>query len=148
RAKAPSSTEPCIEIHKGKVKQIVGSTLRDASDDGTTLVTNFESDNSLAEFANIYKEDGLVGGHYRMLGGDPASRSAALEALHAYPGCLQVGGGINLENAMSYLNEGASHVIVTSYVFSDGKMNIERLTHIVEFLGKQRLILDRSCRKK
>ncbi|VAH07191.1 unnamed protein product [Triticum turgidum subsp. durum] len=133
---------------QGKVKQIVGSTLRDASDDGTALVTNFESDKSPAEFANIYKEDGLVGGHVIMLGGDPASRSAALEALHAYPGGLQVGGGINLENAMSYLNEGASHVIVTSYVFSDGKMNIERLTQLVELVGKQRLILDLSCRKK
>ncbi|KAE8818083.1 hypothetical protein D1007_04187 [Hordeum vulgare] len=142
------SFRPCIDIHKGKVKQIVGSTLRDASDDGTALVTNFESDKSPAEFANIYKEDGLIGGHVIMLGGDPASRSAALEALHAYPGGLQVGGGINLENAMSYLNEGASHVIVTSYVFSDGKMNIERLTQLVELVGKRRLILDLSCRKK
>ncbi|XP_044973807.1 1-(5-phosphoribosyl)-5-[(5-phosphoribosylamino)methylideneamino] imidazole-4-carboxamide isomerase, chloroplastic-like [Hordeum vulgare subsp. vulgare] len=142
------SFRPCIDIHKAKVKQIVGSTLRDASDDGTALVTNFESDKSPAEFANIYKEDGLVGGHVIMLGGDPASRSTALEALHAYPGGLQVGGGINLENAMSYLNEGASHVIVTSYVFSDGKMNIERLTQLVELVGKRRLILDLSCRKK
>ncbi|VAH18964.1 unnamed protein product [Triticum turgidum subsp. durum] len=82
------SFRPCIDIHKGKVKQIVGSTLRDASDDGTALVTNFESDKSPAEFANIYKEDGLVGGHVIMLGGDPASRSAALEALHAYPVCV------------------------------------------------------------
>ncbi|KAM0902350.1 hypothetical protein ACQ4PT_019384 [Festuca glaucescens] len=142
------SFRPCIDIHKGKVKQIVGSTLRDATDDGAALVTNFESDKSAAEFANVYKEDGLVGGHVIMLGGDDASRSAALEALHAYPGGLQVGGGINLENAMSYLNEGASHVIVTSYVFSDGKMNIERLTQLVELVGKQRLVLDLSCRKK
>ncbi|KAI4967268.1 hypothetical protein ZWY2020_029070 [Hordeum vulgare] len=126
------SFRPCIVIHKGKLKQIVGSTLRDASDDGTTLVTNFESGKSPAECANIYKEDGLVGGHVIMLGGDPASCSTALEALHAYPGGLHVGGGINLENAVSYLNEGASHVIITS----------------IRLVGKQRLILDLSCRKK
>uniref|UniRef100_A0A0A9CTP2 Pco071948b n=1 Tax=Arundo donax TaxID=35708 RepID=A0A0A9CTP2_ARUDO len=83
-----------------------------------------------------------------MLGADPASQAAALEALRAYPGGLQVGGGINLENSMSYLNEGASHVIVTSYVFSDGKMNIERLRQLVQLVGKQRLVLDLSCRKK
>ena len=34
------------------------------------------------------------------------------------------------------------------YVFSDGKMNIERLTQLVELVGKQRLVLDLSCRKK
>ncbi|KAL6620223.1 hypothetical protein ACP70R_035362 [Stipagrostis hirtigluma subsp. patula] len=117
------SFRPCIDIHKGKVKQIVGSTLRDSSNDGTALVTNFESDKSPAEFANLYKEDELVGGHVIMLGADPASQAAALEALRAYPGGLQ-------------------------YVFSDGKMNIERLTKLVELVGKQRLVLDLSCRKK
>ncbi|ONL98953.1 1-(5-phosphoribosyl)-5-[(5-phosphoribosylamino)methylideneamino] imidazole-4-carboxamide isomerase chloroplastic [Zea mays] len=145
---AAVSFRPCIDIHKGKVKQIVGSTLRDSSNDGMELVTNFESDKSPAEFAKSYKEDELLGGHVIMLGSDPASQAAALEALHAYPGGLQVGGGINLQNAMSYLNEGASHVIVTSYVLSDGKMNIERLTKLVELVGKQRLVLDLSCRKK
>ncbi|XP_006654371.1 1-(5-phosphoribosyl)-5-[(5-phosphoribosylamino)methylideneamino] imidazole-4-carboxamide isomerase, chloroplastic isoform X1 [Oryza brachyantha] len=142
------SFRPCIDIHKGKVKQIVGSTLRDSSNDGTPLVTNFESDKPPAEFANLYKEDELVGGHVIMLGADPASQAAAMEALHAYPGGLQVGGGINLENAISYLNEGASHVIVTSYVFSEGKMNIERLKQLVNLVGKHRLVLDLSCRKK
>ncbi|CAN6346913.1 unnamed protein product [Urochloa humidicola] len=145
---AAVSFRPCIDIHKGKVKQIVGSTLRDSSNDGTALVTNFESDKSAAEFAKLYKDDELVGGHVIMLGADPASQASSLEALRAYPGGLQVGGGINLENAMSYLNEGASHVIVTSYVFSDGKMNIERLRKLVELVGKQRLVLDLSCRKK
>ncbi|OEL17445.1 1-(5-phosphoribosyl)-5-[(5-phosphoribosylamino)methylideneamino] imidazole-4-carboxamide isomerase, chloroplastic, partial [Dichanthelium oligosanthes] len=160
-------------VRMGKVKQIVGSTLRDSSNDGTALVTNFESDKSAAEFAKLYKEDELVGGHVIMLGADPASQASSLEALRAYPvsfasseshemaswkiiitraiiilGGLHVGGGINLENAMSYLNEGASHVIVTSYVFSDGKMNIERLRKLVELVGKQRLVLDLSCRKK
>ncbi|OAY78837.1 1-(5-phosphoribosyl)-5-((5-phosphoribosylamino)methylideneamino) imidazole-4-carboxamide isomerase, chloroplastic [Ananas comosus] len=139
---------PCIDIHKGKVKQIVGSTLRDTVVDGTTLVTNFESDKSPAEFANLYREDGLTGGHVIMLGADDASRAAALEALHAYPGGMQVGGGINSDNAMTYINEGASHVIVTSYIFSNGQMNLERLKHLVGIIGKQRLVLDLSCRKK
>ncbi|KDO70416.1 hypothetical protein CISIN_1g0211562mg, partial [Citrus sinensis] len=105
---------PCIDIHKGKVKQIVGSTLQDSKDDGTKLVTNFESDKSAAEFANLYKEDGLTGGHAIMLGADPLSKAAAIEALHAYPGGLQVGGGINSDNSLSYIEEGATHVIVTS----------------------------------
>ncbi|KAG6640594.1 1-(5-phosphoribosyl)-5-[(5-phosphoribosylamino)methylideneamino] imidazole-4-carboxamide isomerase, chloroplastic-like isoform X2 [Carya illinoinensis] len=105
---------PCIDIHKGKVKQIVGSTLRDSKEDGSILVTNFESDKSAAEFANLYKEDGLAGGHIIMLGADPLSKRAAIEALRAYPGGLQVGGGINSENSLSYIEEGACHVIVTS----------------------------------
>ncbi|KAJ1262805.1 hypothetical protein BS78_09G137700 [Paspalum vaginatum] len=142
------SFRPCIDIHKGKVKQIVGSTLRDSSNDGKELVTNFESDKSPAEFAKLYKKDELDGGHVIMLGADPASQAAALEALLAYPGGLQVGGGVNLENATFYLNEGASHVIVTSFVFRDGKLIIERLKKLVELVGKQRLVLDLSCRKK
>ncbi|XP_021897546.1 1-(5-phosphoribosyl)-5-[(5-phosphoribosylamino)methylideneamino] imidazole-4-carboxamide isomerase, chloroplastic [Carica papaya] len=76
---------PCIDIHKGKVKQIVGSTLRDSKEDGS-LVTNFESDKSAAVYANLYKEDGLTGGHVIMLGADPLSKAAALEALNAFPG--------------------------------------------------------------
>ncbi|KAJ0087909.1 hypothetical protein Patl1_32509 [Pistacia atlantica] len=164
---------PCIDIHKGKVKQIVGSTLSDSKDDGTKLVTNFESDKSAAEFANLYKEDGLTGGHLIMLGADPLSKAAAIQALHAYPGygiygsddgnahiaelnCvdwntlggLQVGGGINSDNSLSYIEEGASHVIVTSYVFSNGQMDLERLKDLVCDVGKQRLVLDLSCRKK
>ncbi|KAG6690332.1 hypothetical protein I3842_10G010000 [Carya illinoinensis] len=139
---------PCIDIHKGKVKQIVGSTLRDLKEDGSTLVTNFESDKSAAEYANLYKEDGLTGGHVIMLGADPLSRSAAIEALHTYPGGLQVGGGINSDNSLSYIEEGASHVIVTSYVFNDGQMDLERLKDLVHVVGKQRLVLDLSCRMK
>ncbi|KAK9194144.1 hypothetical protein WN944_004846 [Citrus x changshan-huyou] len=139
---------PCIDIHKGKVKQIIGSTLRDSKDDGTKLVTNFESDKSAAEFANLYKEDGLTGGHAIMLGADPLSKAAAIEALHAYPGGLQVGGGINSDNSLSYIEEGATHVIVTSYVFNNGQMDLERLKDLVRVIGKQRLVLDLSCRKK
>ncbi|KAL5545836.1 hypothetical protein UlMin_005523 [Ulmus minor] len=139
---------PCIDIHKGKVKQIVGSTLRDLKEDGSTLVTNFESDKSAAEFADLYKKDGLMGGHVIMLGADPLSKAAAIEAIHAYPGGLQVGGGINSDNALSYITEGASHVIVTSYVFNNGKMDLDRLKDLVRVVGKERLVLDLSCRKK
>ncbi|KAH8954495.1 hypothetical protein BDL97_08G081500 [Sphagnum fallax] len=148
---------PCIDIHKGKVKQIVGSTLRDLpphddEDSGTAvaapLITNFESERSAGEFAEMYKNDGLHGGHVIMLGADPASHSAALEALAAFPGGLQVGGGVNLENAKLFLSAGASHVIVTSFVFKDGKMDAERLKQLVDLIGKERLVLDLSCRKK
>ncbi|KAJ7544210.1 hypothetical protein O6H91_09G069800 [Diphasiastrum complanatum] len=136
---------PCIDIHKGKVKQIVGSSLSDLSQ---TLVTNFESETSAAEFARLYKEDGLWGGHVIMLGADALSQAAALEALAAYPGGLQLGGGVSLDNASSYLDAGASHVIVTSYVFSHGRLDSERLRLLVHGVGKQRLVLDLSCRKK
>ncbi|WCJ34309.1 1-(5-phosphoribosyl)-5-[(5-phosphoribosylamino)methylideneamino] imidazole-4-carboxamide isomerase [Euphorbia peplus] len=139
---------PCIDIHKGKVKQIVGSTLSDSKEEGTNLVTNFESDKSAAEFADLYEEDGLMGGHVIMLGADPLSKAAAIEALHAYPGGLQVGGGINTDNCLNYIEEGASHVIVTSYVFNNGQMDLERLKNLVHVVGKQRLVLDLSCRKK
>lgn len=139
---------PCIDIHKGKVKQIVGSTLHDLNGESSTLITNFESEKSPAEFANLYKRDGLLGGHVIMLGADAASISAAVEALHAYPGGLQVGGGVNPENACKYLDSGASHVIVTSYVFNDGKMDIEKLKDLVRVVGKEKLVLDLSCRKK
>ncbi|KAK6147204.1 hypothetical protein DH2020_018116 [Rehmannia glutinosa] len=96
----------------------------------------------------MYKDDGLTGGHVIMLGADPLSNSAAIEALHAYPGGLQVGGGINSSNALSYIDEGASHVIVTSYVFNDGQVDFERLKELAHAVGKQRLVLDLSCRKK
>ncbi|XP_054793675.1 1-(5-phosphoribosyl)-5-[(5-phosphoribosylamino)methylideneamino] imidazole-4-carboxamide isomerase, chloroplastic-like [Prosopis cineraria] len=138
---------PCIDIHKGKVKQIVGSTLQDLKGDGSNPVTNFESDKSAAEYADLYKEDGLTGGHVIMLGADPLSKAAALEALHAYPGGLQVGGGINSDNCLSYIDEGASHVIVTSYVFNNGQMDLERLKDLVRIGGRQGLVLDLSCRK-
>ncbi|KAF3625683.1 hypothetical protein FXO38_29663 [Capsicum annuum] len=139
---------PCIDIHKGKVKQIVGSTLQDSKEADASLVTNFESDKSAAEYAKLYRDDGLVGGHVIMLGADPLSIAAATEALHAYPGGLQVGGGIKTENALSYIEEGASHVIVTSYVFNNGQMDLERLKALSSLVGRKRLVLDLSCRKK
>ncbi|KAL0338637.1 UNVERIFIED_CONTAM: 1-(5-phosphoribosyl)-5-[(5-phosphoribosylamino)methylideneamino] imidazole-4-carboxamide isomerase [Sesamum angustifolium] len=139
---------PCIDIHKGKVKQIVGSTLQDSKEGESGLITNYESDKSAAEYAQMYKDDGLTGGHVIMLGADTLSQSAAIEALHAYPGGLQVGGGINSSNALSYIDEGASHVIVTSYVFSNGQVDFERLKELAHAVGRQRLVLDLSCRKK
>uniref|UniRef100_UPI0005CB7DE4 1-(5-phosphoribosyl)-5-[(5- phosphoribosylamino)methylideneamino] imidazole-4-carboxamide isomerase, chloroplastic n=1 Tax=Fragaria vesca subsp. vesca TaxID=101020 RepID=UPI0005CB7DE4 len=139
---------PCIDIHKGKVKQIVGSTLSDLKEEGQALVTNFESDKSAGEYARMYKEDGLTGGHVIMLGADPLSRAAAIEALRVYPGGLQVGGGITSDNSLQYIEEGASHVIVTSYVFNNGKMDLERLKDLVHIVGKERLVLDLSCRKR
>ncbi|KAI8548940.1 hypothetical protein RHMOL_Rhmol07G0312500 [Rhododendron molle] len=144
---------PCIDIHQrvyfqGKVKQIVGSTIQDLKEGSSTPVTNFESDKSAAEYANIYKEDGLTGGHVIMIGADPLSKSAAMEALHAYPGGLHVGGGINPDNALSYIEGGASHVIITSYVFNNGQMELQRLKELARVVGKRRLVLDLSCRKK
>lgn len=131
------------------MKQIVGSTLQDlAGSASSALVTNFESDKSSAEFANLYKQDGLTGGHVIMLGADAASQSAAIEALRAFPVSMQVGGGINADNCISFLDEGASHVIVTSYVFSNGQVDLERLEKLVHIVGKHRLVLDLSCRKK
>ncbi|KAI7839014.1 hypothetical protein COHA_007253 [Chlorella ohadii] len=112
------------------------------------LKTNFESEHPSSWFAELYQEDGLTGGHVIMLGADEASKAAALGALGAYPGGLQLGGGVSTENAVEYLEAGASHVIVTSFVFRDGRLEEERLADLVKLVGKQRLVLDLSCRKK
>jgi phosphoribosylformimino-5-aminoimidazole carboxamide ribotide isomerase len=134
---------PCIDLHDGKVKQIVGSTLRD--DEKMVPATNFETDLSSAHFAGLYAKDGLTGGHVIMLG--PGNEAAAIEALRAYPGGLQLGGGVTPDNAMKYLDAGASHVIVTSYVFRSGTIDIANLRTIVRTVGKNRLVLDLSCKK-
>ncbi len=135
---------PCIDLHEGKVKQIVGGTLRD---DQSGLQTNFESDQSAGYFAELYRKDALVGGHVIKLG--PNNDEAAREALAAYPGGLHLGGGINLVNAPQWLEAGASHVIVTSWLFdSDGHLLPERLDALVAEVGRERLVLDLSCRAK
>lgn len=134
---------PCIDLHEGKVKQIVGGTLGGSADG---LRTNFVSDRSGAWYADLYKQDGLKGGHVIMLG--PGNESAAMEALKAYSGGLQIGGGINVENAQSWLDSGASHVIVTSWVFREGRIDRARLGELVKRIGKERLVLDLSCRKR
>lgn len=134
---------PCIDLHAGIVKQIVGSTL---VDDPSALRTNFEAKRPAAEFADMYRRDNLEGGHVIMLG--PGCEEAAFSALAAYPGGLQVGGGINPKNAAKYLEAGASHVIVTSYVFREGRLDIERLEEFVAAAGgPDRVILDLSCRR-
>ena len=134
---------PCIDLHEGKVKQIVGGTL--GAGPGR-LQTNFVSDRPAAWYAELYRRDGLKGGHVIMLG--PGNDAEARAALRAYPGGLQVGGGVNLGNARSWLEAGASHVIVTSWVFRGGQVDWERLEQLVEAVGKSRLVLDLSCRRR
>ncbi len=133
---------PCIDLHDGKVKQIVGSSL---SDSGAGLQTNFETDRSSAWFAELYKNDNIKGGHVIMLG--KGNESAAKDALLAYPGGLQVGGGINAQNAREYIDAGASHVIVTSWIFPEGRLDRERLAELVQTVGKEHLVLDLSCKR-
>lgn len=132
---------PCIDLHEGQVKQIVGGTL---SDGGGGLRTNFVSDRSPAWFAELYRRDGLTGGHVIKLG--PGNDAAAREALAAWPGGLQLGGGVTEANARDWLEAGASHVIVTSWIFRDGLIDRERLATLVRLVGRDRLVLDLSCR--
>jgi len=134
---------PCIDLHEGKVKQIVGGTLQDG---GAGLRTNFVADRPASWYAALYRQDGLTGGHVIQLG--PGNEAAAREALAAYPGGLQLGGGVNAQNARGWLEAGASHVIVTSYVFHEGRVDEERLAALVKAVGRERLVLDLSCRKK
>ena len=141
---------PCIDIHNGKVKQIVGGSLRDEGDQAST---NFASELGAAYYAGIYQKDGLRGGHIILL--NPAgsryyeeTKRQAVEALAAYPGGMQIGGGIHAGNARDFLNAGASHVIVTSFVFRDGRINYENLDRPVRTVGRKRLVLDLSCRKQ
>ena len=140
---------PCIDIHNGKVKQIVGSSLEDF---GNRAAENFVAQESAGFYASLYKKYGLKGGHIILL--NPASseyyeatRAQAMEALRAYPNGMQIGGGINPDNALEFLDAGASHVIVTSYVFRDGVINKENLKKIASAVGSNRLVLDLSCRK-
>ena len=139
---------PCIDIHNGKVKQIVGSSLRDAGD---RAEENFVAEQDGAFFAKLYKDAGIRGGHIILLNPEQseyyeATREQALLALHEYPGGLQIGGGIHAGNAASFIKEGASHVIVTSYVFKDGRISFENLKRLVNAVGKEHLVLDLSCR--
>lgn len=141
---------PCIDIHNGKVKQIVGGSLKD---EGDRARENFVSEQDAAFYAEFYKRDGIKGGHIILLNSRDSeyyaqTRRQAFLALAAYPGGLQVGGGICPENAAEYLEAGASHVIVTSYVFREGRVDMERLRKMEEAVGRERLTLDLSCRRK
>lgn len=140
---------PCIDIHNGKVKQIVGGSLKDA---GELARENFVSDQDAEFFADLYKKAGLKGGHVILLNSAQSeyfedTKRQALLALRAYPGGLQIGGGIHPDNAGEYLSAGASHVIVTSYVFQDGVIRFDRLRELVNAVGKEHLVLDVSCRR-
>jgi phosphoribosylformimino-5-aminoimidazole carboxamide ribotide isomerase len=134
---------PCIDLHEGRVKQIVGGSL---SDMPGQLCTNYISDRPARWFAELYQRDGLTGGHVIQLG--PGCEDEARAALAAYPGGLHLGGGVNLENARGWLDAGASHVIVTSWVFREGRVDWNRLASLVQAIGRQRLVLDLSCRKR
>lgn len=134
---------PCIDLHDGKVKQIVGGSLTD-SEDG--LIENFISDKGAGYYAGLFKRDQLKGGHIIMLG--QGNEEAALEALRTFPLGMQIGGGIHPGNGRFYLENGASHVIVTSYIFERGQIDHKRLEEIVNAVKKERLVLDLSCRKK
>ncbi len=133
---------PCIDLQNGRVVQIVGGTL---TDDGTQTITNHVSDRSAADFAALYQSDGLTGGHVIMLG--PGSEDAARSALAAYPHGLQIGGGITAENAAAWLDAGASHVIVTSSLFESGALSLSRLEVMTNAVGKDKLVVDISCRR-
>ncbi len=140
---------PCIDIHNGQVKQIVGGSLTDLNNEATE---NFVATQDAAFFANLYKKAGLKGGHIILLNSKDseyyeATRAQALAALKEYPGGLQVGGGITTQNAKEYLEAGASHVIVTSFVFHDGKVDFKRLEELAEVVGREHLVLDLSCKK-
>lgn len=141
---------PCIDIHNGKVKQIVGGSLRD---DGDKAEENFVSDMNASDFAGLYRDKGLSGGHVILLNARDseyyeADLRQAEAALHAFPEGLQIGGGIRADNAEAFLDAGASHIIVTSYVFSDGQIRFDRLEELRRLVGKERVVLDLSCRKK
>lgn len=141
---------PCIDIHNGMVRQIVGGSLKDEGDQADT---NFTSEQDACFYAKLYQKDGLRGGHVIMLNAGTSkyfeeTKRQALEALQAYPKGLQIGGGITADNAKEYIDAGASHVIVTSYVFQQGEIKWERLKKLRETVGKEHLVLDLSCRKK
>ena len=141
---------PCIDIHNGKVKQIVGGSLKD---EGNQALTNFTSDYDAVFYAKKYKNDGICGGHIILLNSKTSeyyedTKKQALEALKAYPMGLQIGGGITAENAAEYIEAGASHVIVTSFAFKDGEICWENLEKLRNTVGKERIVLDLSCRKR
>lgn len=141
---------PCIDIHNGQVKQIVGGSLKDQ---GSYASENFVSTQDAAYYADLYKEYGLIGGHIILLNPKSseyyeATRSQAVLALNRYRGGFLIGGGINPDNAYSFLEAGASHVIVTSYVFKDGQVDFEALDKMIKSVGKEHLVLDLSSRIK
>ena len=140
---------PCIDIHNGCVKQIVGGSLQDTGDKAKE---NFVAEQDAAYYARLYKKMGLSGGHIILLNDTSSpyydvTKEQALLALEAYRGGMQVGGSINPKNAMGYLDAGATHVIVTSYVFTNGEINMDNLRFLNNKVGKEHIVLDLSCKK-
>ena len=135
---------PCIDLHQGKVKQIVGATLSDRN--GGSLQINYEARKPAEWFARLYRRDNLFGGHVIQLG--PGNTSAAKAALTAWPGAMQIGGGVTADNAAQWLEAGAAAVIVTSWVFQNGTVDETRLKQLVRRIGARRLVLDLSCRRR
>ena len=141
---------PCIDIHNGHVVQIVGSSLRDEND---SAYSNFVSEKDSAYYANLYKEYGLSGGHIIILNGKDseyyeATKAEAVKALKAYKGGMQIGGGVTDKNAEEYILAGASNVIVTSYVLSDGNICYNNLKRLNSAVGREHICLDVSCRMR
>lgn len=134
---------PCIDLHNGQVKQIVGGSLTDRDSD---LQTNFVSERPSSWFAEKYRKDGLRGGHVIQLG--PGNEEAAVSALSAYPNGLQIGGGIRIDNAERFIGLGASHIIVTSWLFGkDGRFDAGKLQELSAHVGAEKLVIDLSCRR-
>ena len=141
---------PCIDIHNGSVKQIVGGSLQDS---GNTAEENFVSGKPASYYAEMYQADGLTGGHVILLNKKDSpyyeqTLRQGLEALHVYPGGLQIGGGITAKNAPVFLENGASHVIVTTYLFQNGELSVDRLFKLADAVGKNRIVIDLSCRRQ
>ncbi|MDD6255650.1 MAG: phosphoribosylformimino-5-aminoimidazole carboxamide ribotide isomerase [Eubacteriales bacterium] len=139
---------PCIDIHNGSVKQIVGGSLDEKH---SSVRENFVSEHGAAYYASLYRKDRLSGGHIILLNpagtpGYEADIRQARDALGTYPGGMQIGGGITADNAEEFIKAGASHVIVTSYVFRDGRIDMERLSRLMFEIGREHLVLDLSCR--
>lgn len=131
---------PCIDLHHGKVKQIVGSTI-----DQSDFKENFVSEQSAGWYANKFRDDELVGGHVIRLG--PGNDEAAKEALLEWPGGLQIGGGITIENGQQWIEAGASHVIVTSWLFDGPSLDWDRVRSFAKEIGSCRVVIDLSCRR-
>lgn len=140
---------PCIDIHNGKVKQIIGDSLKDKGD---FVKENFVSDESAEWYAKLYKNDGIRGAHVIMLNSQdsdyfPLTQKVALDALRAYPGGLAIGGGINDKNAAFYLAAGAGWVIVTSFAFAGGEISFDNLKALKQAAGRTHIMLDLSCKE-
>lgn len=134
---------PCIDLHDGHVKQIVGGTLRDT---GEGPKENFVSKKSAAWYADLYQQGNLTGGHVIQLGA--GNTCAAREALSAWPKGMQIGGGVNIQNAVEWLEAGASQIIVTSWLFdTDGRFREDRLRELASEVGRENIVVDLSCRK-